>query len=206
MARKELLKDQMGEDDLKYWSQNYSIIGIDEAGRGPIAGSMFFALVSFDINNKSVPNIGLKDSKKLSDKKIFELENFIKNNSKYFIQEITVDSINNSKNINILGWNAVNSALNQFIGNYIVFMDGKLKIPNCPFKQIAKPKFDSCSWHVAAASVLAKAAQIRAMEKLNIQYPGYGFSNHRGYGTLNHFEAIKKLGLTQVHRHKWIKL
>lgn len=195
----------MGEDDLLYWSKGNQIIGIDDAGRGTLAGSYFSAIVSFTINDVSISNLGLKDSKKISTNKRLEIEKEILKIAKTKIVEVTSDQINTGQNLNDLLYAAINDGLKEFDNDYIVFFDGSYKIRNCRFEQVAKPKFDNFSWHVAAASILAKNAQVRAMEKLDAEYPQYGFKSHNGYARPIHYEMIKKYGMIDAHRKSWIR-
>lgn len=197
----------IGDDDKNYWRLGRSIIGIDECGRGPLAGDCYIGLVSFinpDID--FISSLGLNDSKKLSDKKRFALEDKIKENSKYEIVKVSVDEINTGENLNKLIFSAINKGLQSFKNNCVVFMDGNQRITNNQIAQVVKPKFDSLSWSVAAASIIAKNEQVRAMLELDKLYPDYGFKSHNGYGTKAHKESIKKFGILECHRKNWIKI
>ena len=195
-----------GEDDLKYWSEGKTIIGIDDCGRGPIAGGMFIGFVSFNLNFDP-SKIGLNDSKKLKNKTHL-YDSIIKNNSKFHIEEITVEEINTGENLNDLFGKGFKRGLENFSKeNTIIFLDGEIP-KNCisyPVDIINKSNYDGLSWHVAAASILAKNEQISSMICLDVKYPEYEFKNHHGYGTEKHFEAIKKYGICSDHRKKWIK-
>lgn len=201
----------VGDDDKHYWNLNQTIIGIDEVGKGSIAGDLYIGLVCFQFKYPDVDyiscisSIGLNDSKKLSNKKRFALEDNIKEISRYKIVKVSSNEINTGENLNTLIFSAINKGLEEFDDHYVVFMDGNQSIPNTKFTQVIKPKFDSLSWSVAAASILAKNEQVRAMLELDKLYPEYGFKNHNGYGTKEHKEAIKKYGVLGCHRKNWIK-
>lgn len=201
------MKD-IGKIDKYYSNLGKTIIGIDECGRGCIAGHCYIGLAtmkdtsSYDVISK----LGLDDSKNLSSKRRFELEDQIKDNFYYRVLKLTVDEINTGKNLNDLIYITINKGLSNYDGDeYIVFMDGNQKIKNCKFSQYIQPKLDGLSWHVAAASILAKNEQVRAMQVLDKLYPEYDFINHNGYARPAHKEAIKKYGILDCHRKKWIK-
>lgn len=208
-----LVNNCNGEDDLRYWEENKNIVGIDECGRGSVAGNIFIGLVSFKINS-NISTLGLRDSKKLSNKKRFQLDSIIKDLCIYIIVEVTVEEINTGENLNTLIFKRIRDGLLDIfkIGDFnyddtVIFFDGKLKIPRVNhIEQIVKPKFDDLSWHVAAASILAKNAQVTAMKNLALEYPNYGFENHNGYGSKFHYKAINENGILDVHRKNWINL
>lgn len=200
-----------GEDDLKYWSQNKSIIGVDDAGRGPIAGNLFIGFMYFP-KHSCISNLGLNDSKQIKNN-IFDIEELISSGIGYHYEQITIDEINTGENINSLFSKRFIEGMNYYntipeCKNKVVFWDGVLykELKNYPVDIICKPKYDTLSWHVAAASIIAKAAQMRAMIVLDEKYPEYGFKDHNGYGTEKHFKAIKKYGLCPAHRKNWINL
>lgn len=200
----------IGEDDLKYWAQGKRIIGVDDAGRGPIAGNLFIGFMSFRINS-DIKDFGLNDSKQIKNK-IFELDSILQSNIGYHYEQISVEEINTGESLNSLfskkfikGMEYYNSIPD--FDNKVIFWDGNLykELENYPLDIICKPKYDTLSWHVAAASIIAKAAQMRAMIELDKKYPQYGFKEHNGYGTEKHFAAIKRYGLCPAHRKNWIK-
>lgn len=202
-----------GEDDLKYWRQEKTIVGIDECGKGSIAGNLYIGLVSFK-PNVDLSALGLRDSKKLSNEKRFQLGEKIKKISVSIIVEVKIDEINTGANLNNLIFNRMRDGLLDIFElgklqyrNTVIFFDGKLKIPRINhIEQVVKPKFDDLSWHVAAASILAKNAQVTAMKNLSLEYPNYGFQKHNGYGTKFHYEAIKENGICEAHRKNWITM
>jgi len=184
-----------GDMDINY----KNICGIDEAGRGPIAGSLVMAGV---ILNDKIE--GLNDSKKLSEKKRENLYDIIKNSSKWFIHEV------NAKKIDDIGLSkAIKEcllAIKDYFGKDVNFLfDG-----NSSFGVDGIPtlvKADTKVPAVSAASILAKVYRDRQMKEFAKTYPNYGFEKHKGYGTKAHLEAIVKYGYCKIHRKSFkIKL
>lgn len=214
-----------GDPDKDY--TNKHVFGIDEAGRGPIAGPMFAGIVGFMpffINEcqDQIESIGLKDSKQLSEKKRFAIEEDIYNKSSIQkVVEISAQDVDSAVNINDLFDKRVSEYMVGIIQNHfgysgkkclsflkekcIILMDGNRKISGLPLDiQVARPKLDATSWSVAAASILAKNAQVRYMQNLDKKNPEYQFAKHKGYGTKLHFEVIKSFGFHEEHRKSWI--
>ncbi len=181
----------------------YNIIcGVDEAGRGPLAGPVYAAAVvlplGLEIN-------GLNDSKKLSEKKrdaLFDL--IIQNALAYSIKFSTVEEI---ENLNIL--NASQLAMNRAVETLNIkadyaLIDGNIARGfNIPCKTVIKG--DSLSPSIAAASILAKVSRDRFCLEMDKNFPEYGFAKHKGYGTKAHYEAIKKYGPCPIHRLSFLK-
>lgn len=178
------------------------VCGVDEAGRGPLAGPVCAAAV---ILPENVEIEGLNDSKKLSEKKREELFPVICEKAvAYCVAFATVEEI---EQYNIL--NATMIAMSKAVKGLaitpeIAFIDGnkapKLEIP---VKTIIKG--DALSASIAAASVLAKVSRDRLLYEYDEKYPQYGFAKHKGYGTAEHIEAIKKYGASEVHRMSFIR-
>lgn len=184
-------------------ANGYNIIcGVDEAGRGPLAGPVCAAAV---ILPDGIEIEGLNDSKKLSEKKREELFPIICDKAlAYCIAFATVEEI---EEYNIL--NATMMAMSKAVKGIaitpdIVFVDGN-KSPkiDIPAKTIIKG--DALSASIAAASVLAKVSRDRLLYEYDEKYPQYGFAKHKGYGTAEHIEAIKKHGASEVHRISFIR-
>lgn len=193
--RKRLL--QMSEFEIQARSKGFVHIGgIDEAGRGPLAGPVVAGCVILP-ENCFIEH--LNDSKKLTASLRDKLFDIIINEAvDYGIGMIMPDEIDE---INIL--NATKKAMVQAVSNlkakpdYLII--DALELP-LPIKQLSVNKGDSLSISVAAASIIAKVTRDRWMEEANRLYPGYGFDKHKGYGTQEHIEAIKKYGLCPIHR------
>jgi len=206
MPKKKL--ECIGDPDVELFDQGYSIIGIDEAGRGPIAGPMFVGIVNF--SDASCSKLGLKDSKRFSsEKKRRAVESKIRKQAwDYDVIRIPVNEIESAINLNDLFDQCTADSIScKGLGKKVcILVDGNRKIKGLPQDiQICRPKLDATSWHVAAASILAKTAQTRYMESLAKKYPQYGFDKHHGYGTKAHFEAIKIYGFLDEHRKSWVK-
>lgn len=179
------------------------ICGVDEAGRGPLAGPVCAAAVILS-ENCDIP--GLNDSKKLTEKKREVLFDIIKEKAvAYSIAFGTVDEI---EQFNIL--NATFLAMNRAIEGLNTNADFALIDGNRVPKNIKIPcetivKGDSKSMSVAAASILAKVTRDRLLLEYDQQYPQYGFKNHKGYGTRAHYDAIAEYGITEIHRKSFLK-
>lgn len=186
-----------------YFSQGIQCIcGVDEAGRGPLAGPVCAAAV---ILPPDVLIPGLNDSKKLSDKKRRELFPIIKETalaySIAFSDEKEIDSIN----ILQATFLAMQRAIDQLsIRPKLALIDGnREKDFGLPVKTVVHG--DSLSASIAAASVLAKVARDDLMLELSRKYPQYGFDVHKGYGTKAHYEALAKYGPCDIHRMTFLK-
>lgn len=176
--------------------------GVDEAGRGPLAGDVYAAAVVLDPHK---PIEGLNDSKKLSEKKREALyDEIIEKAENYCIARATVEEI---ESINIL--NAAMLAMSRAVKGLdqelsLVLVDGN-RLPDVPFEARALVKGDGISASIAAASILAKVTRDRYMKEQAEIYPGYGFEKHKGYGTKQHCEALRQLGPCSIHRPSFLK-
>ena len=189
------------EDEL--YAEGYELVcGIDEAGRGPLAGPVCAAAV---ILPKHLEIKGLDDSKKLSDKRRRELAPIIKEQAVAY--GIAFASHEEIDGINILQatFLAMERALAQLkIRPDFVLIDGnREKDFGLPVKTVVKG--DSLSANIAAASVLAKVTRDERMEAMAKEYPGYGFEIHKGYGTKAHYAALTDLGPSPIHRMTFLK-
>lgn len=176
------------------------IAGTDEVGRGPLAGPVVAAAVILDPNN---PIEGLKDSKKLSERKREELFILIQEKAKAFaIAEATVAEIDS---LNILQASLLamrRSVLALSVQPDHVLVDGN-KVPDLPMSAEAIIQGDARVPEIQAASILAKVTRDRLMQRLALQYPGYGLEKHKGYPTKAHCEALQQLGVTPIHRQSF---
>ena len=179
-----------------------SVCGVDEAGRGPLAGPVCAAAV---ILPEGVIIDGVNDSKKLSEKKRESLFDVIREQAlSYSIAYATVDEI---EKINIL--NATMLAMRRAIDGLNVkadyaMIDGN-KIPPIDIDAECIVKGDAKSMSIACASILAKVSRDRLLYKYAEEYPMYGFDKHKGYGTKVHREAILKYGPCPYHRKSFLK-
>jgi len=180
-----------------------TIAGIDEAGRGPLAGPVVVAAV---IMPKDSMIEGVNDSKKVSEKKRELLyEKIINEAISYSVGIIDQKEIDR---INIL--NATKEGLTQAVKGLTVkpdeiLVDALTKIDTTGIPYISIIKGDAKSYSIAAASIIAKVTRDRIMRQWDEIYPQYGFSKHKGYGTKMHIEAIKEYGLCPLHRLSFVK-
>lgn len=179
-----------------------TICGVDEAGRGPLAGPVCAAAV---ILPRELEIPGLNDSKKLTDKRRRELMPIIKEQAlAYGIAFATHEEIDQ---INILQatFLAMERALEQLkIRPELALIDGNRQ-KDFGINVETVVKGDSRSANIAAASVLAKVTRDDYMEAMALEYPGYGFEIHKGYGTKAHYEALRNLGASPIHRMSFLK-
>lgn len=178
------------------------IAGVDEAGRGPLAGPVFAAAVIMDMD-KYIPDI--KDSKKLSEKKREELYDYITNNAVAYsvccVSEQEIDKIN----ILNATHRCMNAAVNQLsvTPDYVLIDGNSIKGMSYPHQCVVKG--DSNCYCIAAASILAKVSRDRFITEYDKVYPQYHFAKHKGYGTKEHIAAILEYGLCPVHRRSFTK-
>lgn len=199
----------MKEFEYKYSEYNY-ICGIDEVGRGPFAGPVVAAAV---ILPKDEEILYLNDSKKLSEKKREELYDVIMEKA----VAIGLGSENNEVIDEINIKRATHSAMRKAIADLknpktgkafipdLLLVDAE-HIPDIDVKQVAIIKGDAKSISIAAASIIAKVTRDRLMVEMDKVYPGYDFASNKGYGTAAHMEAIRKLGMTPIHRRTFIHI
>ena len=179
-----------------------AVAGVDEAGRGPLAGPVFAAAVI--LNSDDIPK-GIDDSKKLSEKKREALFDEIKAKAAAFA--ICFVSAERIDEINIL--NATMECMREAVKGLgvkcdYVIVDGN-KCPEVDVPCEAVVKGDAKSASIGAASILAKVARDRYMTELSEKYPGYGFEKHKGYGTKSHYAALENLGMCEEHRRTFLK-
>jgi len=179
------------------------VAGIDEAGRGPLAGPVVCACVVMPLDENKIIQ-GINDSKKLTAKKRAELFEKIINTAIDYcivpIDEKTIDEINILKATKLGMEKALNGLKNQ---PYVVLIDA-VKI-NTTTMQENIIKGDAKSYNIAAASILAKEFRDRLMLEEAKKYPEYHFEKHKGYGTKLHIEALKQFGKCKIHRDSFIK-
>ena len=179
------------------------ICGIDEAGRGPLAGPVVVASV---IMPKDSMIEGVNDSKKISEKKREKLYDEI--TSQAISWSVGIIDQNEIDEINIL--NATKKGLNNSLKELsikpdIILVDALTGIDTLgiPYKSIIKG--DAKSYSIATASIIAKVTRDRIMKQWDEIYPQYGFEKHKGYGTAMHINAIKEIGICSLHRKTFVK-
>ena len=186
------------EYENKYYKEGYQVIvGMDEAGRGPLAGPLCIACAILPANYH---NEEINDSKKLTEKKREKLFEIIKNDALYIgiklIDEATIDKFNI--------YQATKKGMEDLIKEIpfkvdVVLVDAmKIELDNCLVVPLIHG--DALSTSIAAASIIAKVTRDRIMDDLDKEYPMYDFKHNKGYGTKKHMEAIETYGITKYHR------
>ena len=198
---------EMSEFEDKF--SEYVIAGVDEAGRGPLAGPVVAGCVILD---RSKEILFLNDSKKLSEKKRDLLFDEIKEKALAYgigiIDEKTIDEINILEATHIAMKKAIEEADKMYFEKHnsnigVLFVDA-LKIKNVDIKQVSIVHGDALSISIAAASILAKVTRDRMMDELDKKYPEYGFCKHKGYGTKFHMDKLKEIGPCEIHRKSFL--
>jgi ribonuclease HII len=187
------------------------IAGVDEAGRGPLAGPVVAAAVVFpaDWISRGLPESlrEINDSKQLSagEREVLYAGLMSRPEIRFGIARVDALLIDQ---INIL--QATHRAMNLALAQINpppehVLVDGR-RVKSLEFPQTAIVSGDTLSWSIAAASILAKVTRDRLMVEFDREYPGYGFSGHKGYGTQEHLAALKERGPCPIHRHSFAPL
>jgi ribonuclease HII len=172
------------------------IIGVDEVGRGPLAGPVISAAII--LNKEKIPE-GINDSKKLSKKKREVINEELISQHSFAIGIASVEEIDK---INILQASLLamkRAVLNLNIKPQTILVDGN-KLPDLEYNMYPIIKGDSKSISIAAASIIAKVYRDKLMQDLSLQYPGYYWEKNSGYGTKQHLLALNNLGVTPIHR------
>jgi len=186
----------------KLWKEGWELIaGVDEVGRGPLAGPVVAACVIFP-KNFFLP--GVDDSKKLTKIKREELFDQIMNEAMDvgigIVWEKSIDRLN----ILNASFKAMSKALKKLkTFPQFVLVDGNLKIPNLPFPQMPIVKGDAKSMSIASASIVAKVTRDKIMLKYHKKYPQFCFAQNKGYSTKSHLEALKTFGPCEIHRRSF---
>ena len=192
----------IAEYEERYWTEHNRVCGIDEAGRGPLAGPVVAAAVVFPRFFKPDGILReLNDSKSLLPEHREALAQAIMHSVEDFsisvIDHLTIDSLNIFR-ATMLAMNSAAESLEQLPD--LMMIDGNRFMPNLPVPYLTIVKGDAKVFSIAAASVLAKTHRDRIMKEYSREYPGYGFERHFGYPTQAHIAAIAKHGRCPLHR------
>ncbi len=203
-------------EEEKLWQQGIVLVGVDEAGRGPLAGPVVACALAFNMNDKKtlafIPELGINDSKKVTEKNRERIFEIITNNPSIWWatgqeNEKTIDTIN----ILQASLSAMHKAVFAFEEKYKIsqkkylYIDGREIIPEMTINQKAVIGGDAKILSIAAASIIAKVTRDRLMYEYAKKYPEYQFEKHKGYGTKLHFELVKKHGMSPIHRKSFLK-
>ncbi len=186
--------------DLSFLNSIELLAGVDEVGRGPLAGAVVAAAVILDPEQ---PIAGLNDSKKITQKNRELLSIEIKEKSlAWSLGRAEVEEIDelNILHASLLAMKRAVESLNVF--PKMVVVDGQYT-PDIEYEKIAIIKGDSLVPAISAASIIAKVERDNEMIKFDEIYPGYGFASHKGYPTKKHIEALAELGITDIHRRSF---
>lgn len=186
----------------KQYEVNIKVGGVDEAGRGPLAGPVVAACVILNIND---PILYVDDSKKLTASKRETLYDQIKERAiSYGIGVVSQEVIDE---INILNatYEAMRISINSMEIKPEVLLNDAVIIPDVLMPQVKIIHGDAVSLSIAAASILAKVTRDQIMTAYDELYPEYGFKEHKGYGSASHIEAIRRFGPCPIHRNTFIK-
>lgn len=202
----ELCKERQRLEAMKSFEKKYSvyeaICGIDEAGRGPLAGPVVAAAC---ILPKDCEILYLNDSKKLSAKKRELLFEEIQEKAIAYGVGIVSPEVIDRINILQATYEAMRQAIEKMKLTPDLLLVDAVTIPKVPMKQVGIIKGDAKSVSIAAASILAKVTRDRIMVEYDKAYPEYGFAQNKGYGSKEHIEAIKNIGPCPIHRTTFIK-
>ena len=202
---------ELKETEYRFYAEGAKhIAGVDEVGRGPLAGPVVCACVvlppDFDVP-------GIDDSKKLTEKRRNEMAAVIRDRALAYglgqASEKVIDRINileATKGAMAVAVKKAAIMLNERTGDDIsVVLVDAVKIPDIEYEQRSLVHGDQMSLSIAAASILAKVTRDAMMVKANEQYPGYGFDKNKGYGTKAHYEGLRENGLCPIHRRSFLK-
>lgn len=197
------------EMERESWRNGRRLLGCDEAGYGSACGSLFCAAVAFPPDFDYAPLADVRDSKKLSERKRFELETLILGSASTVLSATINPQEIDDGNPYWLRFEALADIIkNRFadLSQYDIVMDGDvpLKLPQAASSTCLVKGDDKCIT-IAAASIIAKCAKDREMLALDLEFPGYGLASNKGYLSKEHCIAIQKLGMTREHRRKYCK-
>jgi ribonuclease HII len=207
LKKQEKLQKEIARcEELKRYEREYEsfgyICGIDEVGRGPLAGPVVAGAV---ILPKDCDILYINDSKKLSEKRREELYDIIMEKAVAvgigYSSHIRIDEIN----ILQATYEAMSEAISKLSVKPDILLNDAVTIPEVDIKQVPIIKGDAKSLSIGAASIIAKVTRDRLMIEYDKEYPGYGFASNKGYGSAAHIAAIKEIGPCEIHRRSFIK-
>jgi ribonuclease HII len=178
------------------------VAGLDEVGRGPLAGPVVAAVVVLKPNAR-IP--GINDSKKLSEEKRESLYDTIINEAIDYGIGMADNNEIDEHNILNATYIAMKRALEKLEVDVDCLLNDAVRIPGVDIPQLPIIKGDAKSISIAAASIVAKVTRDRMMVDYDKEYPGYGFTSNKGYGTWDHYQGLEKFGRTKIHRNSFLK-
>ena len=205
ISEEKLALERVRLEGMREFENEYSdlayVAGIDEAGRGPLAGPVVAAAV---ILPKDIFLPFLNDSKKVTEKRRDVLFDEIKQNAIAYGIGIASNTLIDEINILQATYEAMREAVNALEKTPDVLLVDAVHIPDINIKQVGIVKGDAKSVNIAAASILAKVTRDRLMAEYDKIYPEYGFASNKGYGTATHIAALKEIGPCAIHRKSFI--
>ena len=205
ISEEKLALERVRLEGMRGFENKYSdlayVAGIDEAGRGPLAGPVVAAAV---ILPKDIFLPFLNDSKKVTEKRRDVLFDEIKQNAIAYGIGIASNTLIDEINILQATYEAMREAINSLEKTPDVLLVDAVHIPDINIKQVGIVKGDAKSVNIAAASILAKVTRDRIMVEYDKIYPEYGFASNKGYGTATHIAALKEVGPCAIHRKSFI--
>ncbi|MBO6215591.1 MAG: ribonuclease HII [Lachnospiraceae bacterium] len=202
LEKEKLRMEGLKEYERQYWPKYSLLCGIDEAGRGPLAGPVVAGAVILPVESDI---LYINDSKKMSPKRRDEVfEEIYKNAVAVGVGIATAEEID-SLNILQATYEAMRRAIRSLSKEPELLLNDAVTIPDIDIPQVPIIKGDAKSYSIGAASIIAKVTRDRMMVEYDEKYPGYGFASHKGYGTKAHYEALAKLGPSEIHRKSFLK-
>ena len=205
ISEEKLVLERVRLEGMREFENKYSdlayIAGLDEAGRGPLAGPVVAAAV---ILPKDIFLPFLNDSKKVTEKRRDVLFDEIKQNAIAYGIGIASNTLIDEINILQATYEAMREAINALSTRPDILLVDAVHIPGIDIRQVGIVKGDAKSVNIAAASILAKVTRDRLMAEYDKIYPEYGFASNKGYGTAAHIAALKEYGPCEIHRKSFI--
>ncbi len=180
------------------------IAGIDEAGRGPLAGPVSVAIVVMPLDDKDII-AGVNDSKKLTEKKREALYDQIISKALAYHVELIDEKVIDAVNILNATKLGMTNCIEALKGKFDIALIDAVKLDDVDVATDSIVKGDAKSYNIACASILAKVTRDRLMIEMDKKYPQYNFAKHKGYGTKEHYECIAKYGKCDIHRETFLK-